>query len=395
MRANSIQTYVTLPGGETYLKSPLWIPDKDAWHHIAVSGNYPSREYQIWVDGACFAQVALNVENTYDDQPWIIGAARQDNKLTAFLLGNLDDLRFYNRALGEAEIHALAAEYPGGKPVSSDWMRPALPDGRYVVLEAENNGVPNKRPRKIELTGQLPLWHRPWFVAVFLSILFGLFFGLLRLRQWQRERLRRLELDKWKTLEAERGRIARDLHDDLGSGLSAISLLSEVARQKSEDSPVDEEIRQLAAASHELSIKIREIIWMVSARNDRLDYLVSYLGNYVVERFEHSPVELNLRLPEAMPPTLMGGERRRALFQAVKEALHLVAAQRTGGSLLFAFSLNNAFEVLIEWDGGGIPAKEIEQATVFQQVVKKLIVLGGGFSSTIGTVVEWRFSLPV
>ena len=395
LRASSIQSYVTRPQQETYLRSPLWVACTGRWHHLAISADYTTREYAVWVDGRLFAQVPLNVTQEYGNQPWVIGAAKVDSNFNLFLYGRMDDLRLYNRALRKHEIYALASDRPGGKPQPPDWMHEAPAAGRYVILESETDGVPNSRPRKIELSDQAPLWQRPWFVLTGLSLLFGLCFFALRLRHRQRERLRRLELNKWKALEAERGRIARDLHDDLGSGLSAISLLSEVARQKSAGGPVDEEMHQLAAASHDLSVRIREIIWMVSARNDRLDYLISYLGNYVVEHFEHSALELNLRLPDEIPPVLVGGEQRRALFQAVKEGLRIVAMQHDNRRLNVSFHLNSHLDVQIEWDGSTHLPADSEQTTTFQQLIKKLRENGGGFSTNEGRPVQWQFRLPI
>lgn len=394
LRSWTIQSYVTRPQQETYLRSPLWIPCPGQWHHLAVSADYTTREFSVWVDGHQFAQVPLNVVQVYGNQPWIFGAAKTDHNLLAFLYGKLDDLRMYNRPLRGIEIWALASDRPGGVPLSSDWMQVAPPGGRYVILQSETNGVPNNRPRKIELSSQAPLWQRPWFVFTCLALLFGFSFLTLRLRYRQKERLRYLELEKWKALETERGRIARDLHDDLGSGLSAINLLSEVARQKSAGSPVDEEIRQLASASYDLSVRMREIIWMVSARNDRLDYLISYLGNYVVEHFEHAPIELNLRLPKDIPLTLLGGEQRRALFQVVKEALLLIASEPEVRHLWVSFQLQNLFEVLLEWDGC-IEQGASEQTIHFQALLKKFREFGGSFSTYAGPPKQWRFSLQV
>lgn len=302
----------------------------------------------------------------------------------------------YGRALGQADIRALASENVGGLPVSSDWAFEQPPAGKYLITQSEYNGVTDDHIRQIELTGLAPLPQRPWFMLSGLVGLFGLVFLFLRLRYRQRERLRRLELENWKALEAERGRIARDLHDDLGSGISAISLLSEVARQKSEGGPVDEEIRQLASASHDLSVRIREIIWMISARNDRLDYLVSYFGNYVVELFENSSIELNLRLPEApLPPHLVGGEQRRALFHAFKEALHLVATQTGATQLECSFHLNGKFEVRVEFTGGNLSLENTPKTALFRQLVKKWRETGGHFSATDGPTAQLRFGLAV
>lgn len=394
LRAGQIQTFVTRREQETYLHSTLWIPAFGQWHHLAVSGNYTTRELSIWVDGQRFAEVPLNVVQEYGSRPWIIGALQVDSNYISYTFGRFDDLRMYNRALRAGEIQALAAEQPGGQPVSVDWAQQPPPPGKYLIIQAEHNGVADNIPHLVELTGLPPLIQRPWFVLAGLLLLFGLSYAGLWLRQRQRERLRLLELDKWKALEAERGRIARDLHDDLGSGLSAISLLSEVARQKSVGTPVDEEIRQLAAASHGLSVRIREIIWMVSARNDRLDYLVSYLGHYIVEQFEHSAIELTLRLPDTPPPArLVGGEQRRALFHAFKEALRLAAVHPGVRALQCTFHTAGDFEVRLQWTGSPFALENNPQTGIFLQLIKKWRETGGRFTGTDGPPVEWRFGL--
>jgi signal transduction histidine kinase len=140
-------------------------------------------------------------------------------------------------------------------------------------------------------------------------------------------RLRRelILLEQQQSLERERMRIARDMHDDMGSKLTKISFLSEHARAEADSNgPLAGKIERIAETSRELLQTMDEIVWVVNPRNDTLEQLTSYLGHYAMEYFQATSVVCDLALPQALPHQPLSSEARHNLFLAFEESLNNV-----------------------------------------------------------------------
>ena len=112
----------------------------------------------------------------------------------------------------------------------------------------------------------------------------GLYFGY-RSRHRGKERLAELEvlrLQQERTIAELRIReeVGRDMHDDLGAGLSALKLKSEMALRKEQDPEKRELLSSLATTAGELIGNMRQIIWTMNADQGTLEDLVVYIGNY-------------------------------------------------------------------------------------------------------------------
>ena len=139
----------------------------------------------------------------------------------------------------------------------------------------------------------------------------------------ERERLKmeneRKEFEKQMAVMEERDRISADMHDDLGSGVTAIRLMSEIAKSKmnTEEFP---EIDKISNSANELLGKMNAIIWTMKSSNDTLESLVAYLRAYAIEYFDGSPIRcvVNVKNIHEME---MSGEKRRNIFLSFKETL--------------------------------------------------------------------------
>src|SRR5690606_20909146 len=121
--------------------------------------------------------------------------------------------------------------------------------------------------------------------------------------------------------EQERLRIARDLHDDLGAGLSKIKLLSNVASSKSAYAPIQKEIQALSATASDLVGNMRDMVWALNPENTTLDYLVARIREYAHEYLEDFPIDLVLNTPREIPMMNITKEANRNIFFAIKECL--------------------------------------------------------------------------
>lgn len=121
--------------------------------------------------------------------------------------------------------------------------------------------------------------------------------------------------------ELERNRISKELHDDLGSGLTQISLLSEMIKRKSINE-IAMEIEKISKSSGQLIDNLSEIVWTMNPRHDLLESLIVYLRTYSIEYFENANIDFNVKIPNQIPESYLTSEVRRNIFLVVKESFH-------------------------------------------------------------------------
>lgn len=120
----------------------------------------------------------------------------------------------------------------------------------------------------------------------------------------------------------ERMRIAEDMHDDLGAGLTSIKLLSEVALQKPGGHDAREEIGKISRLAGALVDVLSEIVWAMRSANDSLDNLLGYIRAYAAGFLADAGMTCRAEFPEIIPQVPLSGDFRRNLFLVVKEALN-------------------------------------------------------------------------
>lgn len=166
--------------------------------------------------------------------------------------------------------------------------------------------------------------------SLFLSALLIWFFLSYQKRKSQYEnekkdaQLREQELiiQNQKAIENERNRIAAEMHDELGSGLTIIRYLSDGVIAQSTDNTVKEDIHKIANYSTVLVSNMSEIIWAMNSRYDNLEGLVGYLRRYVVEYFEDHNMDFSFKDESVDAQLVISGEKRRNIYLVVKEILH-------------------------------------------------------------------------
>ena len=202
-----------------------------------------------------------------------------------------------------------------------------LPYGQYIFrVEARGpGGTWQPAQNAFAFIVPAPLYFQKW--AIFLYGLGAIAFvsGTVRMVSHRRLRVRLARLEQQQSLERERMRIARDMHDEMGSKLTKMSFLSERASVDAKSGrPFAEKIDSIAQTSRELLKTMDEIVWVVNPRNDTLENLTSYLAHHAVEYFQNTAVECDLRLPQEVPHYALSSEMRHNLFLAFEEALNNV-----------------------------------------------------------------------
>lgn len=121
--------------------------------------------------------------------------------------------------------------------------------------------------------------------------------------------------------QQERNRISRDMHDDLGAGVTAIRLFSELAKSRLGKDTIPE-IEKISSSANELLNNMNAIIWTMNSSNDSFGNMVAYIRSYAIEYFENTGVKCSITIAENLPEFAVNGEIRRNVFLVVKEALN-------------------------------------------------------------------------
>lgn len=118
-------------------------------------------------------------------------------------------------------------------------------------------------------------------------------------------------------------RIARDMHDEIGSKLTKISFMSERAKRELQaGDAMAQKLDSIAGTSRDLLQTLDEIVWAVNPHNDTLEHLAAYLGQYATEYLQNTAVECELHIPRGLPHHPLSAEARHNLFLAFEESLN-------------------------------------------------------------------------
>jgi signal transduction histidine kinase len=171
-----------------------------------------------------------------------------------------------------------------------------------------------------------PFWERPWFGPVLAAGSVALVAAgiVARLRRRARQRLEVLRFQN--ALEQDRTRIARDLHDDLGTRVTVLNMTAALAKRDLERDPAKthRHLDKMTDAARDMVVALDDLVWAVDPAHDTLDHLASHLTRLAEEIFRDSPVRCRLDIPAVLPARPLGAEFRHHLALAVKESLHNV-----------------------------------------------------------------------
>ena len=200
-----------------------------------------------------------------------------------------------------------------------------------------------------------PFYIQTWAVCLYAIFAISLVAATVRIISHRRLRRRLVRLEQEQTLERERMRIARDMHDEMGSKLTKISFLSEHMQMDAESGgPASDKIQSIAQTSRDLLKTMDEIVWVVNPHNDTLENLVTYLSHHAEEYFQSTSVDCEIRLPQEVPHLPLSSEARHNLFLAFEETLNNVLKHSNATKVNVTMKINaREFELVVGDNGRG------------------------------------------
>lgn len=235
---------------------------------------------------------------------------------------------------------------------------PRLSPGNYVfqVRACTADGVWNESGAALEISVPPFFWQTWWFRILVPAVALAAVGIIVRSVEKRRIKLQFEQAEREHTLERERARIARDIHDDLGANLTEISLLSEIAQGTGASAQeMQADVRRIGTMARALTVSLSEIVWAVNPRNDNFESFVTYACNYAEDYLRRVGIRCRLEMPTKLPGTIITSEMRHNLFLVIKEALNNIVKHAQASEVRMSFALeDNGFKLTIKDNGKGI-----------------------------------------
>ncbi len=201
----------------------------------------------------------------------------------------------------------------------------------------------------------------------------------------QISKLYKAELERQKLIERERLRISKDMHDEVGSSLTKIAILSEMIRQEINNrSKAESSLSKISEISREVIDNMSEIIWAINPKNDKLDNLAAYLREYAYEFLEGTKIECQFNFMENYPPVALSAEFRRNIFLVVKESLNNVVKHSSANKVTLKFIYDEPYLIInIKDNGKGYSENKISKfGNGLNNISKRVEDIGGKLNIT-------------
>ena len=301
----------------------------------------------------------------------------------ALAFGGGGPLRYQHR-IGNGTDWSTASEQN-----AVDFANLASGSYEFAVRALDADGaISTAAPATVSFTIAAPLWRRWWALTLAAMVVAATIYVLHR-----RSLARVLELERVRT------RIATDLHDDIGSTLSQITVLSEVIRQRvGRDPSLSEPLSAISSLSRDLIDSLSDIVWAINPLRDRFGDLTQRTRQFANDLFAGRPVELQFQASLAQNDLRMGADTRREVFLIFKEGMNNISRHSNCRRVDIEFRANEGkLQMTLTDDGQGFDCTATCNGNGLSNMRQRAAKLGGTLTVTSdrkeGTVI--RLMVPV
>lgn len=273
---------------------------------------------------------------------------------------------------------------------NNDWSEPSpiadfnflnLAPGNYTLNVKASFPSTSYPPRNLSYSFSIipPYWQTTWFRILAVMLIIAVITLIIRLYYRRKLEKQKTLLEKQQAVEKERTRIATDMHDDLGAGLSKIKFLSEtIGIKKQQQQPIEEDIGKIREYSHDMIDKMGEIVWALNQKNDSLSDLLSYTRAYASEYLSQNGIHGSFHVTDQVRLKSVSGEFRRNIYLTVKEALHNVVKHAQASQVCITIITDHELHINIHDNGTGFDENNIRPfSNGLGNMKKRMENLGG------------------
>jgi streptogramin lyase/two-component sensor histidine kinase len=238
----------------------------------------------------------------------------------------------------------------------------------FLVSGCNSNNVWSS-PAQLQMIIQSPWWGTWWFRSLVLLAIATSIYGFYRYRLQQAMKLQHL-----------RNRIAADLHDEIGSTLSSISLAGTVIQHKLKDPhpEVDVMVRKINQHTQTMMEAMSDIVWAVNTKNDRFDQVLHRMRAFAAEILEPKEAMVHFDVSPNVSPLQLDMQQRKNLYLIFKEVINNAAKYAQCNNVWITITyLHGRLMMEVRDDGVGFDMQPIHKNPHREEAVPSRIGMGG------------------
>jgi signal transduction histidine kinase len=235
--------------------------------------------------------------------------------------------------------------------------------------------------------GLLKPWYQSlWFVSVLVVLVVLLQWLAIRPYLLRRKLMKASAREMESQILNERDRISSELHDDLGSGLSTIRLLTEMVKQRVTEAELRAELEEIIGEALRLNDSLRDLVWSLNPAEDELPRMIQYFAAYARKFLGNAGVQTEIKLRELPSARAVPGAVRRQLVLVFKELLNNVVKHSKATKVLLDFRRSSeCLHIHLEDNGTGIMLMGEAGSRGIQNMTRRINGLGGQINWRNGT----------
>lgn len=300
------------------------------------------------------------------------------------------------------------------KGVNDEWSVPSpvgllnfnqLMPGTYLLqVKAGSPDIPDDAPYQQLKIVIHPAWYQTLLFKLSVVLLFLIILVVaIRFFVTMRYKEQIVAMNHNREIEQIRARIARDIHDEIGAGLTKIKLMT---RKLFKSGPSDDqpELRtKITETADELIRNLGEIVWTINPENDSLENIVAFIRIYLSRLADENPelkIELDLPAPEAVPHLIVNPQIKRNVLLILKEAINNSIKHSHSTQMKVALRTSEqSLHLLVSDNGTGFGDEALQSAgNGLKNMKKRAAGIGGELkinSENTGTSIELKAPLHV
>ncbi len=237
-----------------------------------------------------------------------------------------------------------------------------VPSGKYTFRVIACNSEGTWKSNEDSISFEIPphFWETIIFKILIGILIVGIIIGITRFIFTRKLKQRLYILEKQRALEQERLRISRDIHDEIGSSLTKISILSEsVTDEIDETDTVQEVTEKISNEARQVIENLDEIIWFINPGNDRIELFGTYLREYITDFFSPTDIKCICDFPDSYPSAQISPEIRRNTVLTVKEITNNIVKHASATIVNAKFQLqDHSLLISLEDNGKGFSPQD-------------------------------------
>ncbi len=255
-----------------------------------------------------------------------------------------------------------------------------LDPGQYLfeVKSTNPDGYWNYEPTFLTIIIQPPFWRTWWFISLVISVILVLLYAIHRYRLAQSLQLERL-----------RTKIASDLHDEVGSSLTKISIYSELVQNGLTEKEKTVYLNFIGGLSREVVSTMSDIVWSIDNNNDTLTELINRMKDFAAEVLEAKEIGFECILHKIDGNKVLDPIMRQNIYLIFKEAINNIVKHAKATHVKVSIATHPQFKLQIHDNGIGLPKSQPHSGNGLRNMKRRAESIGGTltFSATAGTTV--------